>query len=163
LRLDGIIAGRGNMGFEANSKSSPELSDLSHIDPGGPIGPRSVLFFKKYFSSLAKICLPYVYFGDVRQNFVHQDLPLACLCNVDHLLNHIVSILVFHHDIQRGSGTVRVGGANFFNKDCALGSGGVFTTFFNNIACKLVLREVKHLAANSCDNFSFVFWFSSVE
>ena len=30
----------------------------SHMEPGGPIGPRSVLFFRKYFSSLARICLP---------------------------------------------------------------------------------------------------------
>ena len=26
--------------------------------PGGPIGPNSVLFFRKYFSNLAKICFP---------------------------------------------------------------------------------------------------------
>ena len=26
--------------------------------PGGPIGPSSVLFFRKYFSNLARICLP---------------------------------------------------------------------------------------------------------
>ena len=35
--------------------------------PGGPIGPSSVLFFRKYFSNLARICLPYVYFFSVLQ------------------------------------------------------------------------------------------------
>jgi len=46
-----------------NNNQSPTAEvDESHIDPGGPMGPRSVLFFRKYFSSLARICLPYVYF-----------------------------------------------------------------------------------------------------
>ena len=35
--------------------------------PGGPMGPSSVLFFRKYFSSLANICFPYVYFFNVLQ------------------------------------------------------------------------------------------------
>ena len=35
--------------------------------PGGPIGPSSVLFLRKYFSSLARMCLPYVYFFSVLQ------------------------------------------------------------------------------------------------
>jgi len=34
------------------------LAGWSHIVPGGPMGPRSVLFFRKYFSTLARICLP---------------------------------------------------------------------------------------------------------
>jgi len=50
---------RGNKGLEGTNNTSPaELDAPSHMDPGGPIGPRSVLFFKKYFSSLAKMCLP---------------------------------------------------------------------------------------------------------
>ena len=32
---------------------------------GGPIGPKSTLFLRKYFSSLAKMCLPYVYLRSV--------------------------------------------------------------------------------------------------
>lgn len=54
---------KGNMGLEGTNKTSPADVDApSHMDPGGPIGPRSVLFFKKYFSSFANMCLPYVYF-----------------------------------------------------------------------------------------------------
>lgn len=50
---------RGNKGLEGTNTSSPEEVDVaSHMDPGGPIGPRSVLFFRKYFSSLARMCLP---------------------------------------------------------------------------------------------------------
>jgi len=58
----GIMEGevdRGNKGLEGTNNTSPaEVDAPSHMDPGGPIGPRSVLFFKKYFSNLARMCLP---------------------------------------------------------------------------------------------------------
>ena len=38
-----------------------------HIVPGGPMGPRSVLFLRKYFSTLARMCFPYVYFLSVEK------------------------------------------------------------------------------------------------
>jgi len=41
-----------------SSKSPAALEVWSHIDPGGPIGPSSVLFLRKYFSSLARMCFP---------------------------------------------------------------------------------------------------------
>ena len=41
------------------------LEGESHMEPGGPMGPRSVLFLRKYFSILARMCFPYVYFRSV--------------------------------------------------------------------------------------------------
>ena len=37
-------------------------------------------------------------------DFVHENLPLAGLCDVDHLLHDVVGVLVLHHDVQRGRG-----------------------------------------------------------
>lgn len=46
-------------GGAAKSRREGEGGAGSHIvDPGGPIGPRSVLFLRKYFSNLARMCLP---------------------------------------------------------------------------------------------------------
>jgi hypothetical protein len=39
---------------------------------------------------------------------VHENLPLAGLGHVNHLLDHVVGVLVLHHDVQGGGGTVAV-------------------------------------------------------
>ena len=36
----------------------------------------------------------------VRPDFVHEDFSLGRLRHVDHLLNHVVGVLVFHHDVK---------------------------------------------------------------
>ena len=38
--------------------SPAALEGESHMELGGPMGPRSVLFLRKYFSILARMCLP---------------------------------------------------------------------------------------------------------
>ncbi len=39
---------------------------------------------------------------------VHENLPLAGLGHVNHLLDHVVGVLILHHDVQGGGGTVAV-------------------------------------------------------
>ena len=38
--------------------SPAALDGESHMELGGPMGPRSGLFLRKYFSILARMCLP---------------------------------------------------------------------------------------------------------
>ena len=38
--------------------------------------------------------------GNVRSNLHHEDLALKRFAYVDHLLNHIIRILIFHHAVQ---------------------------------------------------------------
>ncbi len=38
--------------------------------------------------------------ADVRSDLVHEDLALVGLGHVDHLLDHIVGILILHHGEQ---------------------------------------------------------------
>lgn len=45
---------------------------------------------------------------DVGTDLVHQDLALAGLGHVYHLLDHVVGVLVLHHDVQGGGRTVTV-------------------------------------------------------
>jgi len=54
-----VAAEMGNKVLEGTNTSSPPVVEVvSHMDPGGPIGPKSVLFFRKYFSSFARMCFP---------------------------------------------------------------------------------------------------------
>ena len=63
---------------------------------------------------------------------MHQDLPLAGLRHVDHLLDHVVGVLVLHHDVQGGARAVGVGGAHFLYQHGSLCSVGIlYTKYFN--------------------------------
>jgi len=54
-----VVVGRREMVAVVEVEGRREgRAGASHMAPGGPIGPRSVLFFRKYFSSLARMCLP---------------------------------------------------------------------------------------------------------
>ena len=49
--------------------------------------------------------------GEVRSDLVHQDLPLGRLRHVDHLLHHVVGVLILHHGVQwTGSPTMSKSG-----------------------------------------------------
>ena len=62
---------------------------------------------------------------DVWSYLVHQNLALAGLGHVDHLLDDVVGVLVLHHDVKRGARAVRVGSANFFYQNSSLCSVGI--------------------------------------
>ena len=62
---------------------------------------------------------------DVRPDLVHQDLALAGLRHVDHLLDDVVGVLVLHHDVQRRTRAVGVGSADFFYQNGSLCSVGI--------------------------------------
>ena len=38
--------------------------------------------------------------GDIRADFVHEYFSLTWFCHVDHLLHHIIGVLVLHHGVQ---------------------------------------------------------------
>lgn len=48
----------GEVGARRNREVGEGVAASHMVDPGGPMGPRSVLFFRKYFSSLARMCFP---------------------------------------------------------------------------------------------------------
>ena len=82
---------------------------------------------------------------------MHQDLPLAGLRHVDHLLDHVVGVLVLHHDVQCRGGTVGVGSADLLNEEGSLLPGGVLDAFLDHVAGKLVLRQVENLSSHSAN------------
>lgn len=50
--------------------------------------------------------------GDVRPDLVHEDLPLIGLRHVNHLLDHVIGVLILHHDVQGAVGTVKINARN---------------------------------------------------
>ena len=82
--------------------------------------------------------------GDVGPDLVHQNLALAGLRDVDHLLDHVVGVLVLHHDVEGGGRAVRVGRADLLDQDGTLGPGGVLHALLHHVAGELVLGQVQH-------------------
>ena len=77
--------------------------------------------------------------ADVRPDLVHEDLPLTRLRHVNHLLHHVVGVLVLHHRVQGGAGAVRVGGAHLFDQEGSLGPVGVLDALLHHIAGEFML------------------------
>lgn len=80
--------------------------------------------------------------GDVRSDFVHENLSLAWFCHVYHLLYHIVGVLILHHDVERRGGAVTAGTTDFLYQNRSLRSGRVLDTLLYNVTGKLVLGQV---------------------
>ena len=80
---------------------------------------------------------------------MHQNLALALLCHVYHLLYHVVCVLVLHHDVERRAGTVRVGGADLLYEEGSLLPGGILDALLHHVAGKLVLGEVQYFPSDS--------------
>ena len=81
-------------------------------------------------------------------DLVHENLPLAGLGHIDHLLHDIIGILVLHHDVEGGGGTVAVHRAHLLNQLGALNPSRVLHALLHHVAGKLVLGQVEDLAAH---------------
>ena len=81
-------------------------------------------------------------------DLVHENLPLAGLGHIDHLLHDIIGILVLHHDVEGGGGTVAVHRAHLLNQLGALNPARVLHALLHHVAGKLVLGQVEDLAAH---------------
>ena len=95
-----VEAERGSKGLECTSlglKKSHRsiLSNKTHISGSGAV---QEVLLKLCHDVLAIGVLPQD--GDVGPDLVHEDLALAGLCHIYHLLDHVVGILVLHHDMQ---------------------------------------------------------------
>ena len=82
---------------------------------------------------------------------MHQNLALAGLGNINHLLDHIVGVLILHHDVERGAGTVGVGGADLLDEDSSLRSVSILNTLLHHVAGELVLRQMQYFSSNTRD------------
>ena len=82
---------------------------------------------------------------------MHQDLPLTGLRHVDHLLDDVVGVLVLHHDVQCRGGTVRVRRADLLDEEGSLLPGSVLDALLDDVAGKLVLRQVENLSSHSAN------------
>ena len=77
--------------------------------------------------------------ADVGPDLVHEDLPLTRLGHVNHLLHHVVGVLVLHHGVQGRAGAVRVGRAHLLDQEGPLGPVGVLDALLHHVAGELVL------------------------
>ena len=77
--------------------------------------------------------------ADVRPDLVHKDLPLTRLRHINHLLHHVVGVLILHHRVQGGAGAVGVGGADLLDQEGSLRPVGVLDALLHHIAGELVL------------------------
>ena len=80
---------------------------------------------------------------------MHQNLALAGLGNINHLLDHVVGVLVLHHGVQRRARAVGVCGADLLDEEGSLRPVGVLDTLLHHVGGELVLGEVQHLAAHT--------------
>ena len=133
--------------FRTNSRSWWK-SHRSWWSNGSQVSVVLQKIFLQFGQDMFAVCV-FSQSGNVRSNFVHENLSLAVLGHIYHLLDHVVGVLVLHHDVQCRAGTVWVGGADLVNEDSSLWPVGILNTFLHHVTGEFVLRQVKHFTSDT--------------
>ena len=72
-------------------------------------------------------------------NLGHEVTEVLVRGGVDHLLHHVVGVLVLHHGVQGRAWAVRVGRAHLLDQEGSLGPVGVLDASLHHVTGDLVL------------------------
>lgn len=73
------------------------------------------------------------------------------------LTYHIISILIFHHQLQ-GTGSVTVHHGDLGHDRSSLFVGSILNALLNNVGGELMLRKCQQLCSDNFDNLGSVIW-----
>lgn len=96
-------------------------------------------------------------------NTMHKNLSLSRVRNVEHFLDDIIRILIFHHGIKRRIHHVFTVVENFTDQHLSFRPRSVSHCLFNNIAGEFMLTENKDFSTENRYDFPFVFGFAMLQ